>query len=590
MTFILTALTEPPGSPSPTILGEVMTSTSEALAHLGSDYWEGVLRRNPTLATFYGDSRFNDKLPDAGPAGRAAEATALRELEQRCSEIVPAGLSAEERISLDVLVQIAALGLAALPFRLDEMAVDQMDGPQVWLPQLLNWHPTDTTTGVEQLIARYHAFPVYMDQYLENLRDGMRDGRTSPQLAVDRVVNQVKQLLATPVVDSPLSEPAKRWPAQAQDLLAAVEKAVYPTYRRMLGFLENDYRSRAEPGVWSVKDGEQIYSLLCERHTTTKLRPAELHQIGLDELASIQAEMREVMRRLGDTSGDIPDFTRRLLAEPSNLWQTGEEIVDEASELLSEAQARLPQVFGRIPSIQCEVKPIEEYLNKDAPAAYYFPPSQEGTRPGTFFVNTYDPKSRPRHNLRALTFHEAVPGHHMQIAISVENSDLPVFRRLGLEATAYVEGWGLYSERLADELGLYGDDESRFGMLGYQAWRACRLVVDTGMHHLRWSRRKALDFMLDNVGLSALETANEVDRYIIWPGQALAYKIGQREIEALRREATQALGTSFDLRAFHDEVLSHSAIPLTSLRKAVGEWVNAVRDGQPAPGNQALTE
>src|SRR5438874_615757 len=295
-------------------------SASEDLAQLAADYWEGVLQRDPTLATFYGDYRFNDRLQDIGPEGRAADEAALREVLSRLPNIDQAKLSADEVVTWDMLRLAAGERLAALPFRLDEMAVDQMGGPQVWLPELLNWHPTDTPEHVEQLIARYRAFPTYMDHYLENLRDGIRDGRTATRMATERVVGQLRALLETPPIDSPLYAPAKDASAQADALLKGVERAVYPSYQRMLEFLQGEYvdeHAREEPGVCSVTDGERIYGLLCRQHTTTELKPDELHQIGLDELQAIQQEMRDVMARFGDSSGEIRAFTERLTHDPA---------------------------------------------------------------------------------------------------------------------------------------------------------------------------------------------------------------------------------------------------------------------------------
>jgi uncharacterized protein (DUF885 family) len=553
-------------------------SASEVLAQLASDYWEGVLRRHPETATFFGDYRYNDRLQDIGPEGRAEEESALRDVLQRLDAIARDELASDERVSWDMLRLAASQGLAALPFRLDEMAVDQMSGPQVALPELLNWHPADTPEHVDQLVARYHAFGRYMDQYLDNLRDGVRDGRTATRMATERVIGQLRALLDTSPVESALAEPIKAAPGQADALLRAIERTVYPAYQRMLEFLQGEYlneHARQDPGVWAVKDGDRIYPLLCRQHTTTELTPDELHRIGLDELEGIQQEMRAIMSRLGDGSGEIRRFTERLTKDPANLPSSREEIVQRAEELLDRAQAALPRAFRRLPRIPCTVKAIEEYRERDSVAAFYYPPAGDGSRPGIFYVNTFDPPSRPRHTMAALTFHEAVPGHHLQIALSTEAGDLPEFRRLGADVTAYVEGWALYTERLADELSLYPDDQARYGMLGYQAWRACRLVVDTGLHHLRWSRQQGIDFFLQNVGLTERETVNEVDRYIIWPGQALSYKVGQREIESLRRSASDRLGARFDLRAFHDEVLAHGAIPLSTLRSAVDTWASA---------------
>jgi uncharacterized protein (DUF885 family) len=542
-----------------------------ALAALALDYWEGVLRRNPVLATFLGDHRYNDRLPDVGPQGRATEESDLRDVLRRLDELRGVPFEVDDRITSDMLRLALQAGLDALRLRLDEMSVDQMEGPQVWLLELLNWHPTDTPEQVEQLIARYRAFDSYMDQYLDALRDGVRDRRTAPTIAVERVLAQLRGLVGTPIDGSPLTAPAPRQPERvATDLRRAVEDVVYPAFRRMLDFLD-DYlqrHARKDPGVWAVADGDEIYGLLARQHTTTELGPDELHQMGREDLEHTHREMLAIMQTRGAPDSSIRLFTEALTRDPHNLPASREELVRIAEELLASAQAALPRAFGRLPSLPLVVKPIEQFRERDAPAAYYFQGAADGSRPGIFYINTFEPASRPKHTLPALAFHEGVPGHHLQVALAQETPDLPAFRRLsaGWLGNAFVEGWALYTERLADELGLYTDDLARFGMLGYQAWRACRLVVDTGLHHLRWSREQAVEFFFDNVGLTERETVNEVDRYIVWPGQALAYKVGQREIEAARRDQEAALRARFDLRAFHDELLRHGPLPLSTLR------------------------
>jgi uncharacterized protein (DUF885 family) len=410
-----------------------------------------------------------------------------------------------------------------------------------------------------------------MDQYLDNLRDGVRDGRTAPTIAAERVISQLRALLATSPDASPMAAPASaQSPELADALRRAVAEIVYPAFGRMLDFLEG-YRTddaRQDPGVWAVTDGQEIYALLARQHTTTDLTPDELHQIGRDELAGIHQEMRAIMAGRGAGDMAIRTFTETLTHDPDNVASSRNELIEISERLLVTAQAALPRAFGRLPRLPIVVKAVEEFRERDAPAAYYFQASGDGSRPGTFYINTFEPQSRPKHTLPALAFHEGVPGHHLQIALAQEAQGLPAFRRMsaGWLANAFVEGWALYTERLADELGLYADELARYGMLGYQAWRACRLIVDTGLHHLHWSREQAIEFFLDNVGLSERETLNEVDRYIIWPGQALAYKIGQREIEALRHTEEQRLGERFDLRAFHDALLAHAAVPLSTMR------------------------
>ncbi len=540
-------------------------NAAAALTQLAHDYWENVLRRNPIVATFFGDYRYNDQLPDVGAVGRAAEESDLRQFGQRLEHIESSALETEDRITREMLGLAIRSGLDALHFRLDELAVDQMDGPQVWLQELLNWHPIDTTEHVAQLIARYRAFDGYMDDYLDALRDGVRESRTAPGIAVERVNAQLAALLATPVDQSPLVMPLRGQPA-FDDVVAVAHEVVYPAFERMHAFLR-DYSPRGEPGVWAVRDGAEIYALLARQHTTTELSPDELHEIGRQDLEHIHTEMRAIIRARGAGDTPIRTFTEQLTRDPNNLPTSREELIQISKELLARAQSALPRAFDRLPRLPIEVKAIEEYRERDAPAAYYFQGSPDGSRPGIFYINTFEPSARPKHTLPALAFHEGVPGHHLQIALAQETEGLPAFRRLGAGwlANAFVEGWALYTERLADELGLYNNELARYGMLGYQAWRACRLVVDTGMHHLRWSRQQAIDFLLENVGLTERETVNEVDRYIVWPGQALSYKIGQREIEALRAQQQVQLGERFDLRAFHDALLAHAGVPLSAL-------------------------
>ena len=547
-----------------------MAPAADALRNLADEYWEGVLRRNPVLATFLGDYRYNDRLPDVGPRRRAEEEADLRAVLSGLQPLAAAPFDIEDRITWDMLRLAVQTGLDALRLRLDEMSVDQMDGPQVWLLELLNWHPTDTPEHVQQLIARYRAFDRYMDQYLDALRDGIKDARTAPTIAVERVIAQLRALLGTPFDESPLLSPAATQPEPlARGLREAVVEVVYPAFQRMLDFLA-DYltrHARRDPGVWAVADGDEIYSLLARQHTTTELSPDELHQMGADDLAEIHREMRAIMDRRGARATSIRGFTDQLTRDPANLPSGRDELIQIAEQLLATARAALPRAFGRLPRMPIVVKPIEPYRERDAPAAFYFQGSEDGSRPGIFYINTFEPSARPKHTLPALAFHEGVPGHHLQVALAQEAADLPAFRRLsaGWLGNAFVEGWALYTERLADELGLYADELARYGMLGYQAWRACRLVVDTGLHHLRWSREHAIEFFLENVGLTERETFNEVDRYIVWPGQALAYKVGQREIERLRSQQQAALGPRFDLRTFHDDLLRHAAVPLSTL-------------------------
>lgn len=537
---------------------------------LADDYAEGVLRRYPTTATTIGDRRYDDRLPDPGAAGREQERGALESLRSALQAFDPATLDAEQAITHHMLGLAAGFGLASLDHRLYQMSLDQMSGPQVWLAMLLNWHTLETERNARDLLARFRSFPRYMEAYIANLREGVRERRTSPRVAWERVDQQLRALLATRPEASAFGRAAARSPALRDELLAAVRDQVYAAFGSLLRYLEGEYAPREEPGLYAVPKGDETYAELVRQATQSDFDPERIHEIGLEELRGIHEEMRALGVR------DVRAHAESLKAEAGNHFGSRDELLGAAQRMYERANAALPRLFGALPRTPCRVLAIEEYREKDSPAAYYFPPSEDGSRPGTYYVNAHRPETRPRYNLAALTVHEAVPGHHLQIAIQSEATGLPRFRRhrLGTHGAliAFTEGWGLYSERLGDELTMYDTALDRFGMLSYQAWRAARLVVDTGMHALRWPRERAVRLLLDQVGLPENEVVNEIDRYIVWPGQALAYKIGQRHIEELRRQARARQGAAFDVRAFHDELLRHGAIPLSTATGVIERW------------------
>jgi uncharacterized protein (DUF885 family) len=349
---------------------------------------------------------------------------------------------------------------------------------------------------------------------------------------------------------------------------------IYPADRAFLETLRGDYlnATREDPGLWSATNGESLYRTQMRAWTTLELDPAEVHQIGLDELEVID----EARRAIASTAGAASpvEYRQRLNDDPANTPKTKDELLARAREDIDRAMSVAPRFFGTLPESGLEVMAVEEFKEKDAPFAYYFPPAPDGSRPGIYYANGYDLPNRKYTKLATTTYHEAVPGHHFQIALEQENPNLSTFRRLGARIVggAYVEGWGLYSEKLADEMGLFRDDAERFGMLDAVAWRAARLVVDTGLHALRWSRQQSIDFLLET-GLSETDATIETDRYIVWPGQALTYMIGCREIERLRREIAARDGSRFDLREFHDQVLAHGSLPLATLDRELPNWV-----------------
>ena len=520
--------------------------------------WEAVLRENPTYATYLGDFRYNDRLADISETGRARRRALHQGFLDRLKALDLAALDENDRVTADILRLQLEQGLEEDRHKFWQWDVDQMGGPQADFPQLVNFHPLTDLKGLE---ARYRAFSTWMDQYLGNLRDGVREGRVAMRVAVERVIGQLRGLLATPEEKSPF--------AAKPELVPAIRESVYPAFRRMLAYLQEEYLQKSrtrDVGLWALPGGPEAYAFRIRLHTTTDLAAEEIHRIGLEELRSIQAEMRTIAR------GELRPFMERIRKDPKNLFSSREDLMESARREVAKAVAKLPAWFKRLPKNECEVKAIEEYRERDCVAAFYYQPDEKLTRKGIFYANTFDAASRPRYNMPALAIHEAVPGHHLQIALALEIEGLPRFRRQA-SFTAFIEGWGLYSERLGDEMGLYEDDLSRFGMLTYQAWRACRLVVDTGLHALKWDRQKAIDFFLENVALTETEVLNEVDRYIIWPGQALAYMVGKREILALREEARKAMGPRFDIKDFHDVVLRNGAIPLSTLRRLVRDWI-----------------
>ena len=544
---------------------------------LSDRFWEGILELNPTTATVYGDDRYDDRLEDPGPAGRA-KARQLMERTKAEAEAIPTdGMRLEERITRDMLIVIADLGIEE-----DEQGthrlrvVDQIAGPQTMLPQLCQFQKADTPERLERFLARLRAYPAYMQANADILREGLATGLAAPRIVAERTVEQLERLLAIPIEEAIV--PAMAQVASEEDrekVREVVRDEVYPADAAFLEVLRGDYlaATREEPGLWSATDGDTLYRTQIRAWTTLDLEPSDVHQIGMDELNAIEAQRREIARSAG-FGDDTRAYRGSLAADPTNIPSTKEELLERAAEDIERAMAIAPHYFGRLPRAGCEVKAVEEFKERDAPFAYYFPPTTDGSRPGIYYANTYDLPSRKFTKLASTTYHEAVPGHHFQISLEMENPDLNTFRRLGsrMVGGAYVEGWGLYSEKLADEMGLFRSDGERFGMLDAVAWRAARLVVDTGLHALRWTRQQGIDFMLE-AGLSETDAVIETDRYIAWPGQALTYMIGCREIARLRAEIATRDGSAFDLRSFHDAVLAHGSLPLATLSRELPDWV-----------------
>jgi uncharacterized protein (DUF885 family) len=547
------------------------------ISELSDRFWEGILELNPTTATVYGDERYDDRLEDPSPAGRA-KARRLMESTKAEAEAIPAdGLSIEDRITRDMLIVIADLSVEE-----DEQGthrlrvVDQIGGPQTLLPQLCSFQSADTPERLERFLARLRAYPAYMAANTDILRESLATGLTAPRIVAERTVQQLDRLLAIPIEEAIVPATVKvASEADRERVREVVRDEVYPADAAFLEVLRGDYlaATREEPGLWSAPNGDSLYRTQIRAWTTLDLEPQAVHDIGLEELAIVEDGRREIASAAGFGS-DTKAYRASLDADPSNQPGSKDELLVRAREDIDRAMALAPTYFGALPAAGIEVRAVEEFKEKDAPFAYYFPPSTDRRRPGIYYANGYDLPSRKFSKLASTTYHEAVPGHHFQIALEMENPRLNTFRRLGARIVggAYVEGWGLYSEKLADEMGLFRNESERFGMLDAVAWRAARLVVDTGLHALRWTRQQSIDFLL-GAGLSETDAVIETDRYIAWPGQALTYMIGCREIVKLRRELTARDGSRFDLRAFHDAVLGHGSLPLATLARELPTWL-----------------
>jgi uncharacterized protein (DUF885 family) len=554
------------------------------LDRLAEEYWDATLAADPAQGTAIGDHRYGDRLSDISPAGRAALAQRFTEI-QAAVAALPAEGEPEAGLTQAVLRHAVAARLALLAADPYAYTVDAMNGCQTAFLNIPSYQPLRDVADGESMLARWWAMGPWVDQQVAQLRRGVAEGRTPVAGSVRRVIAQLGELLARPLEDWPLLAPLRAehagwsdgaWRAFEVALVGAVRDGLRPAFARYRAYLAEEAlagaRDEAHVGICHLPGGVETYASLARAHTTTDLSPQEIHDIGLAEIARIDAEITELGGRVLGTA-DLAGTLARLRGDPSVHFETAEEIVAVAEGSLARAVAAIPQWFGRLPRARCEVVRMQPHEEQHSTIAYYREPPEDASRPGRYYINTYAPQTRPRYEAEALAFHEAVPGHHLQVAIGQELEQLPAFRRHG-ETTAFVEGWGLYAERLSDEMGLYSADLDRIGMLSYDAWRASRLVVDTGMHALAWSRGQAIEFMTAHTALAPNNIANEVDRYIGWPGQALAYKIGQLEIRRLRSEAESALGASFDVRRFHDAVLDHGALPLSvlgdSLRSDLG--------------------
>jgi len=560
------------------------------LDRIYDDAWQRWLREDPTMATSIGDSRYNDRWPDLSPAAikktNDADQAALAAL----GAIDSAALASPDRLSYDIVKFEFERRLALARFKPRLWWISQLGSVQAsnslqTASEIAEISPFATVRDYENWIARLRGFGAYLDQGTELLKIAVREKRTQPRVIMLRVKPQIAaQRVATPEA-SPFFAPFMHMPSSISAALrerlsdagkAAISAVVLPAFARFDRFFNETYlpACRDSVGISETPEGVAYYRALIGYHTTTELTADDIHRIGLDEVKRIRAEMDKIIAAVG-FKGSFQEFARYLRTDPKFFYTDPTELLHGYMVLAKSIDPNLVTLFGKLPRTPYGVRAIPDTSAPNSTTAYYQPLAADGSRPGYYYVNLYKPEARPKWEMAVLTSHEAVPGHHLQIALQYENAaGVPMIRRMA-DFTAYAEGWGLYAESLGDQLGLYSDPYSKFGQLTYDMWRAVRLVVDTGLHVKGWTRQQAIEYFMANAPKSELDITNEIDRYIAWPGQALAYKVGQMKILELRATARQALGPKFDIREFHDVVLSTGAVPLSVLERVVQSWLDA---------------
>jgi uncharacterized protein (DUF885 family) len=566
------------------------SAASDEFTALLDEAWELRLRDDPLFATETGDHRFDDQLPKISLADENRRDAARRSFAARLEAVDRSSLSAADQVNYDVFATSLRNGIRDQEFKLHLMPVTDRYGFHIEFPEIPRNLTLASVRDYENYIARLGCFAAYAAGHIELMREGVRQGMTTPSVIMQRYNEPIEAQIVDDPEKSLLYAPLREFPAgvaasEHERLRVAARKAiaesVVPGYRQFLEFMREEYvpNCRGTIAASALPKGRDFYRYCVEKFTTLDdLTPQQVHEIGLAEVARIRGEMDEIIRKV-EFDGDFAAFTEFLRNDPKFYAKTPEELEKEVAYAMKRMEGELPKLFGRLPRMPCGVRQVPAYIAPQATFAYYQPPAGDGSRAGFYYINTFNLPSRPLYMIEALTLHESIPGHHLQLAIQQELEDLPQFRKY-TGFTAYVEGWALYSERLGMETGFYTDPYSDFGRLTMEIWRACRLVVDTGMHYLGWTREQAIGYMRANSAMPMHDIRAEVDRYIGWPGQALGYKIGELKIRELRRQAESLLGERFDVREFHDVVLGSGSVPLEVLEKKVQGWVQAGLDAQ----------
>jgi uncharacterized protein (DUF885 family) len=572
----------PAAAPAPGPAATRGEANRKALAALLTEEWEYTLVKSPEYASILGDPRYNDRLSDVSAAGVAAELAKTREYLARFQALDPAGLTEQEALTRTLLIRSYQEELEGARFEGWKMPVNQLSGIHLQAAQFPSLLPFRTAKDFEDWTTRLRGLPRMFEDTMDNMRLGMAAGLMPPGFLLEKVATQAANLAAMAPERTPFARCLEKLPAglpaAEQErlrgaLLAAVKEGVLPAYARFARFVREEYapRGRAEVGLWSLPDGAARYAFLARASTTTRLTPDQIHALGLGEVARIEGEMQAAARKAG--FADLATFRAAIERDPRLRPTSREQILEIYRGHLDAMRKELPRLFGRLPKADFTVVAVEEFREKEAAGAQYQLAAPDGSRPGRIEVNTGDFASRKTISFESTAYHEAVPGHHLQYAIQQELEALPSQRRFGLSYNAYSEGWALYSERLGREVGRFQDPFSYYGHLEDELLRAIRLVVDTGLHARRWSRQQVVDYFHAHSAMDEVDLQAETDRYIVWPGQALAYKVGQLQILALRQRATQALGPAFDLRRFHDVVLGGGSLPLDVLEARVVAWI-----------------
>ncbi|WP_288422141.1 DUF885 domain-containing protein [uncultured Acinetobacter sp.] len=553
----------------------------KALNQLLQEQWEYTLKNNPETATGLGDLRYNDRWTEFSKNEIEKDKKSTQNFLKRFEAIDSTGFSATDQLNKDLMIYQLKETLKSYDLKLYEMPFNQMWGLHLQFPGFISSIPFDNAKQYQDYIARLKLIPLILDQGIQLAKQGQKDGLMPPKYLIEKVAKQINSIATPAGKDSVFASPLKQFPNNiskaeqerlSREILQAIDQNVRPAYQKLGTFIQKDYLpyGRQHEGIWSLPNGDELYRFYVENNTTTLESPENIHQLGLKEVARIEAEMLKIAKAQG--FNDLKSFQQSLKTNPSVFPKSREEILEIYRGYIAQMQPELPKLFGLLPKNKVEVLPVEQYREKEAAGAEYHQGTPDGSRPGQVYVNTGDFSERSKISMEATAYHEAIPGHHMQIDIAQNLPNLPMFRKQP-NHTAYIEGWALYAEQLGKDVGFYKDPLSDYGRLSSELFRACRLVVDTGVHYKKWTRQQMIDFMREHSALDEPDIQAEADRYIAIPAQALAYKMGQLKILELRELAKQELGDRFDIKAFHDMILNAGTLPLNILDARIKNWI-----------------